>query len=268
MNNQARGGGNSDCRWAGILIVANHVVVDTGSTDRTVEVARAFGARVFDFVWVDDFAAARNAALARAIGDYAFWLDADDVVEPPERETLRALLDGLGGSVHPGEGEPPCEPNSGAARTEARPPGSPRSPEDVAAYVVRCACDPGEDGSGGETVVDHIRLFPLREGIRWTYRVHEQILPALRRAKIPVRWTDLTVRHTGYTDRALRRGSSGGMNASSARSWPSGPTIRSSCSTSAPSRSSARTGARRWNCSAAAWPARRPVIRSRGSSMR
>ncbi len=149
------------------------VVVDTGSTDRTVEVARSFGARVFDFVWVDDFAAARNAALARATGDYAFWLDADDVVEPPERETLQVLLDSL------------------------------RSDQDCG-YVVRCACDPGEDGSGGETVVDHIRLFPLHEGIRWTYRVHEQILPALRRAKIPVRWTDLVVRHTGYTDRALR----------------------------------------------------------------
>jgi tetratricopeptide (TPR) repeat protein len=149
------------------------VVVDTGSTDRTIEIAESFGARVFDFVWVDDFAAARNAALARATGEYAFWLDADDVVEAHERERLRALLASL------------------------------RADQDCA-YVVRCACDPGEDGSGGETVVDHIRLFPLREGIRWTYRVHEQILPALRRAGIPVRWTELTVRHTGYTDRALR----------------------------------------------------------------
>ncbi len=61
------------------------VVVDTGSTDRTVEIAREFGGRVFDFVWVDDFAAARNAALARATGDCAFWLDADDVIDPPER---------------------------------------------------------------------------------------------------------------------------------------------------------------------------------------
>ena len=50
---------------------------------------------MFDFVWVDDFAAARNAALARATGDYAFWLDADDVLDPPEREKLRKLLDGL-----------------------------------------------------------------------------------------------------------------------------------------------------------------------------
>ena len=149
------------------------VVVDTGSTDATVEIARSFEARVFDFVWVDDFAAARNAALARATGDYAFWLDADDVLEPPQRERLRDLL--------------------GSLRVD-----------DEAAFVVRCACDPDAVGGGGETVVDHIRLFPVREEIRWTYRVHEQILPALRRAGVPVRWTDVVVRHTGYADPALR----------------------------------------------------------------
>ncbi len=82
------------------------VVVDTGSKDRTREIAREFGARVFDFVWVDDFAAARNAALARATGDYAFWLDADDVVDPPEREKLRKLLDGLPGGRGGGRGSP------------------------------------------------------------------------------------------------------------------------------------------------------------------
>jgi glycosyltransferase involved in cell wall biosynthesis/tetratricopeptide (TPR) repeat protein len=148
------------------------VVVDTGSTDRTVAVARSYGARVSEFSWVDDFAAARNAALDRATGDYAFWLDADDVLDPPQREALKALLAGLR------HGDP-------------------------AAYVVRCACDDGRGGS--PTVVDHVRLFPLRPDVRWTYRVHEQILPALRRAGVPVRWTDLTVRHTGYTDPALRR---------------------------------------------------------------
>ena len=150
------------------------VVLDTGSKDRTIEIARSFGARVFDFVWVDDFAAARNAALARATGDYAFWLDADDLIEAPQRKKLEALL----GRLSRG-GETP-------------------------AFVVRCACDPGPDGSGGDTVVDHIRLFPLIEGVRWTYRVHEQILPALKRAGVPLRWTDITVRHTGYADRALR----------------------------------------------------------------
>jgi tetratricopeptide (TPR) repeat protein len=149
------------------------IIVDTGNTDDTTEIARSFGARVFDFPWVDDFAAARNAALARATGDYAFWLDADDVVDPPERARLEALLHSL------------------AARNDA-------------GYVVRCACDASPDGTGGETVVDHVRLFPVREGIRWTYRVHEQILPGLNRFKIPVCWTDITVRHTGYVDTALR----------------------------------------------------------------
>ena len=71
------------------------VVVDTGSKDRTREIARDFGARVFEFAWIDDFAAARNEALSHATGDYAFWLDADDVVDPPERENLLRLLDGL-----------------------------------------------------------------------------------------------------------------------------------------------------------------------------
>jgi glycosyltransferase involved in cell wall biosynthesis len=45
--------------------------------------------------WVEDFAAARNEALARATGDHAFWLDADDVVDPGRQEKLRKLLDGL-----------------------------------------------------------------------------------------------------------------------------------------------------------------------------
>jgi glycosyltransferase involved in cell wall biosynthesis len=172
------------------------VVIDTGSHDRTAEIARSFGARVFDFPWIDDFAAARNEALERATGDYAFWLDADDVVDPPEREKLRALLVGLGRL--PGRALS-AHAEASTARAEPRPP-----EEGLAAYVVRCACDPAPDGTGGETIVDHIRLFPLRSGVRWTYRVHEQILPSLRRAKIPVRWTDLTVRHTGYVDQALR----------------------------------------------------------------
>ncbi len=149
------------------------VVVDTGSTDRTKEIAREFGARVFDFAWIDDFAAARNAALSHATGAYAFWLDADDVIEAGEREKFDALLRGL-------------------------------RADDPAAYVLRCACDQGRNRRAGITVVDHVRLFPVRKDVRWTYRVHEQILPALRRVDIPVRWTDVVVRHTGYADPVLR----------------------------------------------------------------
>src|SRR5262249_27025191 len=58
-----------DCLASVRDLVDEMVVVDTGSTDRTKEVARSFGARVFDFPWVDSFSAARNAALAHATGE-------------------------------------------------------------------------------------------------------------------------------------------------------------------------------------------------------
>jgi glycosyltransferase involved in cell wall biosynthesis/ADP-heptose:LPS heptosyltransferase/SAM-dependent methyltransferase len=54
------------------------IVVDTGSTDRTVEIAREFGAEIHFFAWCDDFAAARNAALEHATGDWVLMLDADE----------------------------------------------------------------------------------------------------------------------------------------------------------------------------------------------
>jgi O-antigen biosynthesis protein len=68
------------------------IVVDPGSNDRTAEIARSFGAQVFQFTCVDDFSAPRDEALSHATGDYAFWPDADDVVDPAEAENLRALL--------------------------------------------------------------------------------------------------------------------------------------------------------------------------------
>lgn len=58
------------------------VVADTGSTDRTREVALDHGARLVAFPWVDDFGAARNASLDACTGDWVLWLDADDVLTP------------------------------------------------------------------------------------------------------------------------------------------------------------------------------------------
>jgi len=68
------------------------IVCDTGSTDRTVEIARAHGATVVHFPWVDDFAAARNAALAAATGDWVLALDADEVLTDDAPAALRAAV--------------------------------------------------------------------------------------------------------------------------------------------------------------------------------
>ena len=71
------------------------IIVDTGSTDRTKEIARAMGAQVYDFAWIDDFSAARNASFDRAAMDYILWLDADDVVDADNRLALLSLKETL-----------------------------------------------------------------------------------------------------------------------------------------------------------------------------
>ena len=67
------------------------VVVDTGSTDDTRTIAQAFGAKVYDFPWCNDFAAARNTALAQATGDWVTFLDADETF--CEGELVRDCLE-------------------------------------------------------------------------------------------------------------------------------------------------------------------------------
>jgi hypothetical protein len=81
-------------------LVEECVVVDTGSKDGTRDVARRAGARVFDEPWRDDFASARNAAFARATEPYIWWLDADDVLLPPDQERFRVLRRQLDGSAN------------------------------------------------------------------------------------------------------------------------------------------------------------------------
>jgi len=68
------------------------VIVDTGSTDRTVERARHFTDLIFDIPWVDDFSAARNFSLARASGEWILILDADEIIYEAELAALRELV--------------------------------------------------------------------------------------------------------------------------------------------------------------------------------
>ena len=63
-------------------ILWEQIVVDTGSTDRTVELAEAMGAKIYHFDWIDDFAAAKNFAISKAEGDWVALLDADETFVP------------------------------------------------------------------------------------------------------------------------------------------------------------------------------------------
>ncbi len=71
------------------------IVVDTGSTDKTVDIAKAAGAKVFRISWRGDFAAAKNYALSKVSGNWVAFLDADEYFSPPSQQHLRPLLEGI-----------------------------------------------------------------------------------------------------------------------------------------------------------------------------
>ena len=76
-------------------LVDEIIIADTGSTDRTKEIAAQYTEKIFDFPWIDDFSAARNAAFAKASCAYCMWLDADDILTEPDRQEFVRLKAGL-----------------------------------------------------------------------------------------------------------------------------------------------------------------------------
>jgi glycosyltransferase involved in cell wall biosynthesis/predicted Zn-dependent protease len=164
--------GLASCLESVAGLVDEIVVVDTGSSDGTASIAARFGARVSAFEWVDSFAAARNESLRQARGDWIFWLDADERLDQENRSRLRSLISGL--------------------------------KDENAAYLMRQR-SPAGPGSAAAVVVDQVRLFRRLPGVLWSYRVHEQILPALRRTDVDLRRSEVVIQHGGHEDQSVRR---------------------------------------------------------------
>ncbi len=149
------------------------VIADTGSTDNTVKIAESYGARIVDFPWIKSFGAARNASLQGVRTPWVMWLDADDRLDEQNRANLKKVLSELGDEV------------------------------DARAIQVRSFMDPARSVS---RLLDQVRIFPNRPGVEWDYRIHEQILPSVRRLGGNVRWTNVIVDHVGYQDSSARQG--------------------------------------------------------------
>lgn len=69
------------------------IVVDTGSEDKTKEIAAAAGANVYEFTWCNDFSAAKNFALDKATGNWIVMLDADEYFDEPSQIKLRDVIE-------------------------------------------------------------------------------------------------------------------------------------------------------------------------------
>jgi GT2 family glycosyltransferase/tetratricopeptide (TPR) repeat protein len=161
------------CLQSVMDLVDEAVIADTGSTDRTREIAARFGARVVEFPWCDSFAAARNESLRHATGRWVLWLDADDRLDEENRRRLRDVFANLSDS------------------------------KDACAVKVRSAVDPL---GRSHRLLDQVRIFPNLPSVRWDYRVHEQILASVHRAGGRVLWTDVVIDHTGYQHEEARKG--------------------------------------------------------------
>lgn len=74
------------------------IIVDTGSSDKTKEIAFEYTDKIYDFEWIDDFSAARNYAFSKGKMEFLMWLDADDVVSPESCERLIEMKNNLDGA--------------------------------------------------------------------------------------------------------------------------------------------------------------------------
>ncbi|MBI2666920.1 polysaccharide deacetylase family protein, partial [Candidatus Woesearchaeota archaeon] len=70
-------------------IVDEIIIIDTGSTDKTKEIAQKHHAKIYDFKWIDDFAAARNFSLQQATGDWILILDADEEITSEDHQIIK-----------------------------------------------------------------------------------------------------------------------------------------------------------------------------------
>ncbi len=162
------------------------VVADTGSTDETRAIAASFGARVFDVPWEEDFARARNAAIAAATGDWLLHMDADEVLDPEGARRIRELVD------------------------------TPDAEADAVELVLANYCDdprawrwtpvdpnnPCARGHAGYIRVGLLRLF--RSGMGFEYRepVHENITESVVERGGRIVQTDILIHHYGYVPSA------------------------------------------------------------------
>lgn len=157
-----------DCLASVRNLVDEIIVVDTGSSDRTVEIAESFGAKVFHYPWTGDFASARNESLSHATGDWILVLDADEVIPPESHAELKKAIRNL----------------------------------DNVGYNLVIENLLGDTGDAYQTALI-FRLFRNRPDIRFEGIIHEQALPSAQRTGVPVQSSLARIVHRGYLDKYL-----------------------------------------------------------------
>lgn len=157
------------CLDSAANLVHEMVIVDTGSTDKTVEICRSYNARVFSYPWDNDFSAARNFGLERATQDWVLWLDADEEIDQENRDQLQEVQLG-----------------------------------DYDAFSLPLINYFGDGIDSNEAVViGQPRLFRNHMGFRFESRIHEWLDLSAAYPQNRVGFLDIKIHHYGYTDASV-----------------------------------------------------------------
>tara|TARA_Y100001935_G_scaffold254158_1_gene262302 strand:- start:1092 stop:2513 length:1422 start_codon:yes stop_codon:yes gene_type:complete len=143
-------------------LVDQIIIVDTGSTDNTINIAKNLGAEVFNFKWCDDFSAARNESIKYAKYQWVLILDADEIIDEYSTSEIKKIIK---------NNKPPV------------------------AFEFRVLSDTGSQNPNESRV---IRMFSNGFGILFKNRVHEQITSSIKEISAQVLRTNSKIIHDGY----------------------------------------------------------------------
>ena len=152
-------------------IAFEQIVVDTGSTDHTVKLAKKAGARVFHFEWTNDFAAAKNYAIEQASGNWIAFLDADEYLSPADTKKLVLILDQINTDTEFGKSR----------------------------FAISCPWAHVDEKGKVFSVNSNERVF--RSFMRYSGKIHEHL--DIRPENL-ARADDITIIHTGYSKTAVK----------------------------------------------------------------
>jgi len=158
------------------------IVIDTGSEDRTADIARIFGARVFSFEWQDDFSAARNCSLEKVRSNWVLILDADEIIAAKDLIVLKNIIHShkdqlIGISIE-------TRNYTNVANALHWQPNEGQYPQQEAGL--------------GWFPSRKIRLFPRTDKIYFHYPIHELVEPSIKAAGIAIAKSDIPIHHYGH----------------------------------------------------------------------
>jgi tetratricopeptide (TPR) repeat protein/glycosyltransferase involved in cell wall biosynthesis len=165
-------------------IVDEMIVVDTGSTDRSKDIAITFGAKVYDYEWKDDFAAARNYSISKASGEWIFIMDGDEVISHSDHTDFNKIVKKI-----------PRSPIAYSITTRNY-----SSVPNIVGWVPNDGRYPDEEAALGWLSSEKVRLFYGKDQIRFEGSVHEMVDPLLKRNGIEIKKCPIPVHHYGRLD--------------------------------------------------------------------